>query len=164
MLQWAQAVRQLYDEAKAWLHSQAAPTLEERRQKYASCTNAPGAWASAIRSTASIPAGPWPNVCCAIRRSCSSSCCVPGVPADNNLAERSLRPLVIMRKISGGTRSDEGSKTRLTLASLFGTWQARHLNPFIECLAALQQPAQLPSRRRHNSFTPTLNSYFGVLI
>jgi transposase len=62
---------------------------------------------------------------------------VPGVPADNNLAERSLRPLVIMRKISGGSRSDEGSKTRLTLASLLGTWQARHRNPFSECVAAL---------------------------
>jgi hypothetical protein len=46
-----------------------------------------------------------------------------------------------MRKISGGSRSEAGSKTRLTLASLLGTWQARHLNPFIECLAALQQLA-----------------------
>jgi len=64
----------------------------------------------------------------------------PGVPADNNLAERSLRPLVIMRKISGGTRSPAGSLTRLTLASLLGTWQARGLNPFVECLNALQQP------------------------
>jgi hypothetical protein len=42
-----------------------------------------------------------------------------------------------MRKISGGTRSDEGSKTRLTLASLLHTGQARQLNPFLECLAAL---------------------------
>jgi transposase len=66
---------------------------------------------------------------------------VPDLPADNNLAERSIRPLVIMRKISGGSRSDEGSKTRLTLASLLATWQARHLNPFVECLAALQHPA-----------------------
>jgi transposase len=67
---------------------------------------------------------------------------MPGVPASNNLAERSIRPLVIMRKISGGSRrSDEGSKTRLTLASLLGTWQARELNPFTVCLAALQQPA-----------------------
>ena len=69
----------------------------------------------------------------------------PDVPADSNLAERSLRPLVIMRKISGGTRSGEGSKTRLTLASLFATWQARHLNPFLECLAALSKPAQSAS-------------------
>ena len=32
----------------------------------------------------------------------------PQVPADNNLAERSLRPAVIARKISGGTRSPKG--------------------------------------------------------
>jgi hypothetical protein len=82
----------------------------------------------------------------------------PGVPADNNLAERSLRPLVIMRKISGGTRSGEGSKTRLTLASLLGIWQARGLNPFIECLNALQRPAPLASGPTLNFFTPTLNS------
>ena len=70
----------------------------------------------------------------------------PEVPADNNLAQRSIRPLVIMRKISGrkrsggGTRSAEGTKTRLTLASLLHTWAARNLNPFLECYAALRQP------------------------
>ena len=62
---------------------------------------------------------------------------VPGVPAHNNLAERSVRPLVIARKISGGTRSPKGSRTRMGLASLFGTWTARHLNPFRQCLSLL---------------------------
>lgn len=60
-----------------------------------------------------------------------------GVVADNNAAERALRPVVVMRKISGGTRSPQGSTTRLGLASLFGTWQARGLNPFHECVALL---------------------------
>lgn len=55
------------------------------------------------------------------------------VPADNNLAERALRPLVIQRKVSGGSRSKAGSDTRMQLASLFETWQARHLNPLLEC-------------------------------
>lgn len=64
----------------------------------------------------------------------------PAVPADNNLAERALRPVVVQRKISGGTRSRAGSQTRLGLASLFGTWQARNLNPFHEFLALLIQP------------------------
>jgi hypothetical protein len=64
----------------------------------------------------------------------------PGVPADNNLAERSLRPLVVSRKISGGTRSPAGSQTRMTLSSLFQTWQARGLNPLHECLRLLQSP------------------------
>jgi hypothetical protein len=64
---------------------------------------------------------------------------VEGLASNNNLAERSIRPLVIMRKISGGSRSPNGSKTRMALASLFGTWQARGLNPFQECLNLLSR-------------------------
>ena len=64
----------------------------------------------------------------------------PAVPADNNLAERSLRPWVIARKISGGTRSPVGSQTRMALSSLFQTWQARGLNPLHECFRLLQSP------------------------
>jgi transposase len=62
----------------------------------------------------------------------------PRVPATNNAAERALRPVVISRKISGGTRSDEGSKTKTALASLFGTWLVRGENPYTACLAALR--------------------------
>ena len=68
---------------------------------------------------------------------------VPGVPAHNNLAERSVRPLVIARKISGGTRSPKGSQTRMGLASLFGTWMAQHQNPFHQCLVALKMTLSL---------------------
>ncbi len=64
----------------------------------------------------------------------------PGVAADNNLAERSLRPLVITRKISGGSRSPRGTRTRMALASFFGTWQARGLNPFDQCRDLLRHP------------------------
>jgi transposase len=67
----------------------------------------------------------------------------PGVPSDNNLAERSVRPLVIARKISGGTRSPKGSSTRMGLASLFGTWMAQGLNPFSQCLALLTAKSSL---------------------
>lgn len=49
----------------------------------------------------------------------------PQVPSDNNLAERSLRPAVVARKISGGTRSAKGSKTKMALMSLLGTWQVQ---------------------------------------
>lgn len=68
---------------------------------------------------------------------------VPGVPADNNLAERSVRPLVIARKISGGTRSPNGSQTRMALFSLFGSWAAQGLNPFFQCLAVLSHQLSL---------------------
>ena len=62
------------------------------------------------------------------------------VPADNNAAERSLRPLVISRKISGGTRSEAGTDSKLTLAPLFGTWRARGLNPLTACHLLLASP------------------------
>jgi len=64
---------------------------------------------------------------------------IAGLSADNNLAERSIRPLVVIRKISGGSRSPDGTKTRMALASLFETWQARELNPLDECLKLLSQ-------------------------
>lgn len=65
---------------------------------------------------------------------------VPGVPSENNPAERSLRHLVVARKISGGTRSPNGTATKMTLSTLFGTWRVRGLNPYIACLDLLQSP------------------------
>jgi transposase len=61
----------------------------------------------------------------------------PRVPSTNNAAERALRPTVISRKISGGTRSAAGSNTKAALASLFGTWAVRGENPYRACCAAL---------------------------
>jgi transposase len=55
-----------------------------------------------------------------------------GVPSDNNAAERSVRHLVVSRKISGGTRSETGSETKSILASLFGTWRLQGLD-FYQC-------------------------------
>ena len=65
---------------------------------------------------------------------------VSGLSSSNNLAERSVRPVVVSRKVSGGTQSPRGSQTRMTLASLFGTWRAKGINPFDQCLALLSQP------------------------
>ena len=64
---------------------------------------------------------------------------VEGLRAENNISERSIRGVVVVRKISGGTRSKEGSKTRMGLTSLFETWRVRGQNPFEECLTLLQQ-------------------------
>lgn len=49
----------------------------------------------------------------------------PRVPSENNAAERAVRPCVIARKISGGTRSAKGSATKAVLMSMFGTWLVR---------------------------------------
>jgi transposase len=43
------------------------------------------------------------------------------VPADNNLAERDLRPSVIARKVSFGSVSDAGAKVRSTLTTIVTT-------------------------------------------
>ena len=58
----------------------------------------------------------------------------------NNAAERSLRHLVTCRKVSGGTRSADGTTAKLTLASLFGTWRVRHLNALEQCRLLLAAP------------------------
>jgi transposase len=57
----------------------------------------------------------------------------PAVPTTNNAAERSVRPVVIQRKISGGTRSSAGTTIFTSLATLFGTWHARGLDPLAAC-------------------------------
>ena len=64
----------------------------------------------------------------------------PEVPPDNNAAERSLRHLVVSRKVSGGTRSDRGTATKMTLASIFGTWRAQGLNTLNACRQLLASP------------------------
>ena len=56
-----------------------------------------------------------------------------------------MRGLVVIGKISGGSRSDEGTKTRMGLASLFETWHARKLNPFDGCFKLLSQTASSPA-------------------
>ncbi|MFH1562440.1 MAG: transposase [Nitrospirota bacterium] len=50
------------------------------------------------------------------------------IPADNNFAERPLRGLVIARKVSFGSQSDEGALTRETLMSILNTLRLRGLN------------------------------------
>jgi ribosomal protein S27AE len=70
----------------------------------------------------------------------------PRVPATNNQAERDLRPLVIARKVSGGTRSATGSETRMILHSLAATARRRGMDPtafFLQVLAP--PPGSLPS-------------------
>jgi transposase len=53
----------------------------------------------------------------------------PDVPFDNNLAERSIRPAVILRKNSNGNRSHQGANTQAILMSVFFTLKKRGHNP-----------------------------------
>jgi transposase len=63
---------------------------------------------------------------------------VDGLSGHNNLAEQQIRPVVVRRKLSGGSRSQEGTKTTFKLLSVFQTWHSRSLNPFQQCLSELQ--------------------------
>jgi hypothetical protein len=61
----------------------------------------------------------------------------PEVPSENNAAERAIRPAVVARKISGGTRSAKGSKTSSVLRSLFESWNLNQQNTIHACRAML---------------------------
>jgi len=71
----------------------------------------------------------------------------PAIPAENNLAERDLRPLVIARKVSFGSQSEAGALTRETLMTLLHTLKKRTsasgVAPALN--AALDHIAQNPS-------------------
>jgi transposase len=57
----------------------------------------------------------------------------PEIPSENNAAERAVRPAVVARKISGGTRSERGSKTSSILRTLFETWSLQNRNTIDAC-------------------------------
>ena len=54
----------------------------------------------------------------------------PEVPLDNNEAERSIRPFVIMGKIMGCLRSETGKHVYETMMSLISTWEKQNKNVF----------------------------------
>jgi transposase len=143
VLAWAESVRELYDAGKTWLQEHPAPTDAACQAQYDDLF----ARACALSEPYARVEHPCRVLAKRILRHQDELFQYvrhPGVPSDNNPAERALRPLVIMRKISGGSRSAEGSETRLTLFSLVSTWTARGLNPFFHCLSLLQPAASSP--------------------
>jgi transposase len=72
------------------------------------------------------------------------------VPAENNLAERDLRPSGIARKVSFGSQSDAGAHTRGVLMSVLHTVKKRqvdgvaHLKRVLDQLALDIQQAPFP--------------------
>ena len=67
------------------------------------------------------------------------------IPADNNLAERELRPLVIARKISFGSQSENGARTREILMTVLHTLRKRTPDVSAACKAALDKLAEQPN-------------------
>jgi ribosomal protein S27AE len=73
----------------------------------------------------------------------------PSIPAENNLAERDLRPLVVARKVSFGSQSVAGARTRETLMTLLHTLKKRHAPPAIRLQSALDRLVENPSLDPH---------------
>jgi transposase len=136
LFRWAASVKAIYEQTVAWVQQGPDPQLSPRPQQQL---------LAVCRPYVGTPS-PQHTLCEQVERFLPELfvfVAVPGVPAHNKLAERSIRPLVIARKISGGTRSPKGSQTRMGLTSLFGTWMAQHLNPFSQCLALLTSTSSL---------------------
>ena len=69
------------------------------------------------------------------------------VPADNNHAEREIRPAVMMRKRSQGNRSDSGAHTQAILMSIYRTLEVRGYEPLdtiVEALKTYVRTGKLP--------------------
>jgi transposase len=63
------------------------------------------------------------------------------IPAENNLAERDLRPTVIARKVSFGSQSDAGAQTRGVLMSVLHTLKKRQVDVVTHLKTVLDQLA-----------------------
>ena len=136
LARWADAVHGIYDRAKAFTHPQQkrrrTAQLALERQLLAIC-----------QPFLDDPSATQAKLCRRIERHIKELfvfVAEPEVPPDNNAAERSLRHLVVSRKVSGGTRSEPGTNSKMTLASLFGTWRAQGLNPLDACRQLLTAP------------------------
>ena len=136
LAQWADAVHRIYRQATAFSHT-------SRKQRRA----AQLAWEKRLlalcRPCLDDPLAVQGRLCRRIDKHLKELfvfVAQPEVPPDNNAAERSLRPLVISRKISGGTRSNQGTDAKMTLTSLFGTWRAQGQNPLTACRQLLTSP------------------------
>ncbi len=69
----------------------------------------------------------------------------PTIPAENNLAERDLRPLVIARKVSFGSQSEAGARSREILMSVLHTLKKRGRDPAAALQETLDQLARNPA-------------------
>ena len=62
------------------------------------------------------------------------------VNPSNNLAEQGLRPAVVIRKVSGGSRSEDGAEVTAKLLSVLQTIKIQTSNPYQGLLNLLQMP------------------------
>ena len=130
---WAHAVREVYDHAQAYPGP--GPNLPEtvqrarRLERQQRCRQ----WLWSICKPYLGGDAPMRVLCQRVERflpELFTFVAEPRASADNNAAERSLRPPVVSRKTSGGGRSERGSETKSIPASLFGTWRLQERKPY----------------------------------
>ncbi len=76
------------------------------------------------------------------------------VPADNNLAERDLRPSVIARKVSFGSVSDAGAKVRSILTTIVTTLKKQGVDPAQRIKETLDALATKPHLEAYSLLFP----------
>ncbi len=133
---WAAAVSVIYAEAVAFSHA-------DERARVRAMRRFEERLLGVGRPFLAGPAAPHRALCARIERHSSELFVFvahPEVPSDNNAAERSLRHLVTSRKISGGTRSSQGTATKMASSSLFATWRLQGLDPLLACRQLLASP------------------------
>jgi transposase len=133
---WAAAVHALYAEAVAFVDP-------DERARVRAMRRFEERLLAACRPFLGDKAAPQRTLCARVERHSAELFVFvahPEVPPDNNAAERSLRHLVTSRKISGGTRSPAGTATKMTAATIFGTWRLQGLDPLLACRRLLAQP------------------------
>ena len=134
LAQWADAIHQLYRQATAFTHPSEQQRQEQQRRTAQLALEQ--RLLALCRTYQDDPSAAPTRLCRRMENHIKELflfVAEPEVPPDNNAAERSLRPVVISRKISGGTRSAAGTDTKMTLASIFGTWRVQGFNPLTAC-------------------------------
>ena len=111
--QWAEAVHQLYTDAKALI----TPRAQQGRRAQLALEEK---LLALCRPFLNDPLAIQGKLCRRMERFIKELFVFvadPAVPPENNAAERSLRHLVTSRKISGGTRSPQGTNSKPVLSN-----------------------------------------------
>ena len=143
LARWGHAVCRLYGKAKAVAAADAPPALGYHRSVSPMQLELEEQMLALCRPFSNDDTVPQAKLCRRIERFIKELFVFvshPKVPPEDNPAERSLRHLVVSRKISGGTRSEQGTDSKRPLASLFGAWRAKGLNPLSEFRSLLISP------------------------
>ena len=147
LARWAHAVREVYDHAQAYPEPDPNLPATVRRAQRVEQQQRYQQWQWSVCKPYLGSDAPMRVLCQRVERflpELFTFVAEPRASADNNAAERSLRPPVVSRKISGGTRSERGSETKSILASLFGTWRLQERNPYHALQSILSKPHLAP--------------------